>query len=543
MNGTPVYDAPTARAVGLPWLAAAVAPAGAYGERAFARLRPFARGCEAAAAARAAEIEALAGADADRLDAVADALRNAPDAAGTIARASMGEVLDDAGFLEIQRACDAIARVDALLDGLRAGAGNDGVRAVRDALEAGRSGKFGFYLADEFEPGLAPARIELQRRQAELDAARGREVERVALALGRDDLRGDEFVVMRTDLPAALPVGVRVLREAPTYVLCALDFGEAALLALDRRDAAAAALADWEERARASLSASIRARSAELFAATVALGEIDVLVAAARFARRYDCRAAEIVEGATLEFEAGRFLPLAAQLEAEGRAFVPLDVDLRDVAVLTGPNMGGKSVCLRTCGFVALCASFGLPVPARRARAALFDDVAWLGAGGDDEDGDDRDGGLLSSFAREVVRVRDVLERPAQGRLVLIDEFARTTTPAEAKALLIALLERLRALGACGMAATHLAGVASAAGVRHFAVRGLHGAAARVSPGDLHAALAALAAAMDYSIAEVSAETGAGSDALELSALLGLDERLIARARDHLWRGPADPLR
>lgn len=530
MKAAAVYDAATARALGFEWLAAALRPAGTYGERVFSELQPYARGQEPEARARACEIEGLARAGFDRLDAVAETLRTAPDALGSVSRASLGEILDDADFLEIQRCTDALARIDGLLEGMRDGVGNDGVRAVRAALERGRSGKYGFYLADEFEPGLTPARAELQRRQAELDAVRGRAIERIARTLGRDDLSGDEFVVMRTDLPAALPAGVRVLRDGPAYVLCAFDYGEDELAALTRRDAAAAALAGFEERARAALSAAIRERSAELFAAMATLGELDVLVAAARFSQRYDCRAAEIAEDATLQFERGRFLPLAVQLESEGRAFVPLDVDLHDVAVLTGPNMGGKSVCLRTCGFVALCAAFGLPVPAQRARVALFDDAAWLGAGGDGDEG----GGLLSSFAREVVRVREVLGRPARRRLVLIDEFARTTTPAEAKALLIALLERLRELGACGMAATHLAGVASAAEVRHFAVRGLQGAAARVPAGDLPAALAALGAAMDYSIEEVSGEGTGGSDALELSALLGLDERLIAEARRHL---------
>ncbi|HKU81513.1 MAG TPA: hypothetical protein VJP76_05010 [Candidatus Tumulicola sp.] len=536
MNAAPAYDQLTARALEFEWLADAVRPASAYGERSFAELRPFARGRENEARARALEIERMAAAVPERLDSIADALRNAPDALGAIARASMGEILDDADFLEVQRWCDAVERADALLDGLRAGAGNAGVRAVREALESGRSGKFGFYLADEFEPGLAAARGELQRRQAELDALRGRAIERAARELGRDDLTGDEFVVMRTDLPPVLPRGVRVLRDAPAYVLCALDYGDDDVRALERRDAAAAHAAACEERARAHLSASIRERSGELLAAANACGEIDVSIAAARFSQRYDCRAAEIAGDATLTFEGGRFLPLAVRLEGEGRAFVPLDVDLHDVAALTGPNMGGKSVCLRTCGFVALCAALGLPVPARRARVALFDDVAWLGAGADD---DDRAGGLLSSFAREVVRVRDVLERPAQHRLVLLDEFARTTTPAEAKALLVALLERLRALGACGLAATHLAGVAEAAGVRHFAVRGLLGATGSAPPGDLQAALTALAAAMDYSIAEVRGEAAAGSDALELAALLGLDQRLVGQARRHLeenWR-------
>jgi MutS domain V len=531
MKAEPLCDAPTAQALACHWLVEAVRPAGAYGDRLFETLRPYAPGRERDAQARAARIARIAASvDRARLDAVRDVLRGTPDVAATIARASMGDVLGDPSFLELLRFGDALESID---ESARAILGRSvlagGVVATRRALEAGRSGKFGFYLSDAFDGRLASARAELSGEQAALDAARGRAAAAAGSRLGRDDL-GDEFIVMRDDVRGPLPPGVRVLREAPTYFLCALDYDPETLAALERRDAAAARLAAVEEDARARLSAVVAGNAAPLDAAASALGEIDVLAAAARFAAQYGCCVAEIGERPHLSFEGGRFLPLAVELEAEGRTFVPIDVDLHDVAVLTGPNMGGKSVCLQTCGFVALCAAFGLPVPARSAHASLFESIAWLGIGGDEE----RLGGLLSSFAKEVVRLRDVLERRAARLFVLIDEFARTTTPPEAKALLIALLERLREEGACGLAATHLAGVAREAGVRHFAVRGLRGIPQPPPAHDLHAALAALAASMDYSIAAVGDDDGVGADALALAALLGLDARLVDDAYGHL---------
>jgi DNA mismatch repair ATPase MutS len=192
--------------------------------------------------------------------------------------------------------------------------------------------------------------------------------------------------------------------------------------------------------------------------------------------------------------------------------------------------MGGKSVCLRTVGFIALCAAFGLPVPAERASSGLFEEIAWLGIGSQD----DQPGGLLSAFAQEVVRLRDVLTRNRGRLLVLVDEFARTTTPLEGKALLVALLRRLRERAACGLAATHLASVAREAGARHFAVRGLRGIPQPPPTGDLHQALAALAASMDYSIAEVGPDDVADGDAIALASLLGLDAELVETARRHL---------
>lgn len=524
-----LLDGVTAQALDFAWLVKALAPASEYGRRIFAELAPFSPGEEDRALRRSAVVDALAqAADVARLDAVRDALRAAPDASGAVARASMGDVLGDAALFELQRFCDAAARVDSLLEGIAptGAVTSDAVGETAAALEGGRAGKFGFYLADGFDSALRDARERASRLQAEFDAARGRAAGVVARELGRDDVGADEFIVMRADADA-LPLGVRVVREAPTYYLCALEYDEPTLAAMARRDEAVDAVANAEERVRERLSEAVRLRAAELDRAMRRLGETDVLVSAARFARTYECRPARVVRGSEVHFKGGRFLPLAGELESSGRRFTPIDVELHDVAVLTGPNMGGKSVCLRTCGLVVLCAAFGLPVPAGDAQTGLFDEIAWLGIGADEN----LSGGLLSSFAREVVRLRDVMARSARKTFVLVDEFARTTTPHEGKALLVALIEVLRDRGACGMVATHLGGVANDAGARHFAVRGLRGIPERPSAADLGEALASLARSMDYTIAEVGeGQTEARADALALAGLLGLDGGLIEAA-------------
>ncbi len=528
-----LLDDLSVRALDAAWLRDALAPVSPYGDRAYLAVEPFRRGSEGQAQEHAARIVRLARAlDAARLDAVREVLRNVPDASPAIARASMGDALADANLLELQRFFDACERLDGLVGDCfeLPGVASDAVRASARALELGRSGRFGFYVADAFDERLAGARAALARAQAEYDAVRGRAHAAVAATLGRE-IAGNEFIVMRADLSGTLPAGVRVVREAPTYILCELDADEATLGALARRDEAAAAVAQEEELIRERLTAVIRAHAAALDLATRTFGEIDLLVAAARFAQAHRCAVPAIGEDATFSFRGGRHVALEHELQREGRAFTPIDVHLDDVAVLTGPNMGGKSVCLRTCGFIALCAAYGLPVPAMEANVPLFDEIVWLGAGTDVEMG-----GLLSSFAREVVRLRDALARPRERRLVLLDEFARTTTPREGRALLVAVLERLRATGARALAATHLDGVAPAAGARHFAVRGLRGIPHRPATDDLHAALVTLAASMDYAIEEVTREATRRSDAIALAALLGLDDALTASAYDALER-------
>ncbi len=523
-----LLDAATALVIGFEWLDKAVAPVSPYGERAFSQLLPFHAGEEAAARERAQQIAVAAAAlNAERLDAIRAALSQLPDAAGAVARASMGDLLDDPEFLELQRFCTTVERVESLLAPWthREPLANEGVHAVAAALAPGSRNQLGFYLADAFDGELKRARERLERARAELDSARGRERQRAAHELRRDEITGDEFVVMRDDVAGALPAGIRVLRESPTYRLCALEYGEASLAALERRDAAAALAGEAEERVRARLGEIVRERAAALDDAAAAIGSLDVTLAAARFAQRYRCVPATIDTERSLAFSRARFLPLEADLEAAGRRFVPLDLELYDTAVLTGPNMGGKSVCLQTCGFVALCAAFGLPVPAASARTSLFDQIAWLGLGREAQAG-----GLLSSFAREVLDLKAILARKAPRLLILADEFARTTTPHEGRALLVALLARLRERGACGMAATHLAGIPEAAAVRHFAVRGLRDIPAQPSRPDVADALSALAGAMDYTIAEVRGDEEPRADAIALTALLGMDEAFVAAA-------------
>lgn len=530
MKFAQLCDDATAQALGTAWLLRELAPASEYGRRELEALTPFRPGEESAAQARAQRISELAQAcEGARLDALRAAFGSAPDADGTIVRASMGSAPDDPESLELLRALDAMARVDALVDGVLAPCGNEVTATLARDLERGRSGTVAFYLDDAFDLKLREVRDAAGRAQADFDAAHGRLVAQIAAALGRERIDGDEFILMREDLRGGLPQHVRVVREAPTYLLCELDLDDALLALLARRDAAGDAVAQAEETVRERLAARIRESASELEGALSRFGQLDLLVTQARFARRHACSVPEILNHPRLEFRSGRFLALQAELEADARSYVPIDVELDDLAVLTGPNMGGKSVCLRTCGLIALLAAFGMPVPAESARVALFDELVWLGIGAEGEQG-----GLLSAFAREVLRLRDVLARPLARPLVLIDEFARTTNPAEGTAIVVATIGRLRARGAVGLVATHLDGVAAAAGVTHYAVRGLRNAPKRVIGGDLSAALAALAQAMDYSIGAVESAAEEHADAIALAELLGVEPQLVAAARSAL---------
>ncbi len=533
MSATEWIDRASAVAIGEEWLLSAIEPRSAYGARANANLRRFRPGEEREATEHAARIARVA----DRLDlALMDGalakIARLPDISAALAQIAVGDSLDDADALAFLRFADGALELQRALEGsddLPDCAGRS-VEELRVLFERGRVGSHAFYLHDSFDDALRSARVRFDEARARFESARGRLERGVAEALGRSTRFDEEFIVLREDLTGPLPEGVRVVREAPTYVLCEIDLDEESRAQLERREDAARSVALAEERVRAELARAIAAIADGLTRATAAIGEIDRVLSAAAWARRFDCRPAMLERTGEIQIVEGRWLPLQERLESAGGAFVPSSIAWSGAAIVTGPNMGGKSVALRTVGFIALCASLGLPVPAQSARLALPPMIRWLGIGPDDE----TRGALLSSFAEEAVRLRDAFRALAPRSLLLVDEFARTTTPREGFAILVAALQSARERDADIIAATHLAGVAAAAGARHFAVRGLRGIPTPSPGADIDRLLAALADCMDYRIEELSEDRRASSDALALASLLGVDEEIVLRARSIL---------
>lgn len=526
-----LWSAATAREIGADWLAAEIAPAGELGRRARERERPFRRGDEAAARASLERVSAVAAAhSAAVLDALHGLLASIPDPAAILVRAQSGGSLADADFFELLRFFDAMAQAPQLASGARFPPleFDAPLKEAADLLRIGRTPARSFYLAGAYDPALQRVRDAAESAQTRYDAARSRLFNRVARELGRETLGGGEFVVMRDALAGALPASVHVVREAPTYLLCELALDEEALAALGALTDASEEVANKEDAVRARLSAAIVGASASIEQALRVLGEIDSLTARARFAQRYAAGNTQIADGGKVAFNEARFPPLEMRLKAGGHSYTPISLELDGVGALTGPNMGGKTAALRTCGFVAACVALGVPVPAQSASVSLYHEIAWIGAGGTLEEGT-----LLSAFGQEVVELQRFLDSGAAGKLALIDEFARTTSPREGRALLVALLEVLRERGTAALAATHFPHVAESAQVPHYAIAGLR--ALPEPPAnrnlELDDALDRIAQLMDYRVARVVDDALPQADALALADVLGLDGELIARAR------------
>ena len=517
-------DALTAERIGAAWLHGALAPAGDFGRRAQDAAPPFGPGDEAVARRRCAQIVDLAARlDPDGVAHVRSMVRRAPDPTDIVSRATAGDPLSDVDFFELGRLAAALEATAAAWDAAGGGAAGrpPTIAPLAGVLAPGRAGG-AFYLADAFDPALIPARAAYAAADAEVAGARRQLAESLDPAF-QPPAGAEEFIVMR-DLMPTVPAGLRVVREAPGYRLLTVELDADALAAVDRREAALAQLGRTEDLVRRALAQEVARYGPAVLAAGRALGELDCTLARVAFTQRWGGCVPEL-GGRRFAFSAASFVPLRAALSDAGLPYTPISLDLGGAAVLTGPNMGGKSAALATCGFLSACVAAGLPPPAQRAALPLFASVAWVG--GEPPLPRER---LLSAFGAEVVRTRDALSASPPA-LVLVDEFARTTGPHEGRALLVALVETLAARGVFALVATHFEGVARAARVPHYSIAGLGPRAldAHAAP-DVHAALDALAKAMDYRIVAADGDARSPSDALALAGLLGLDAAVVERA-------------
>ncbi|MBO4838823.1 MAG: hypothetical protein J5493_05570 [Lachnospiraceae bacterium] len=412
--------------------------------------------------------------------AVADlqhALSELKDLSGTFAN-GMTQALTEVELFELSAYCRRMQELRRLAEALPsyprlAGTQLEPVEDALRVLDPADSGLAGFYIEDARTPELAEARA--AKRAAELQ-----------------------------------------LRTAP-------EEGREALL--KQRQEAARREEDALQVVYAQMSADLRPHLPLLQRNAAAAGRLDAGIAKSLLARRFGCVRPEM-GGEDLVLEEAVHPQVAAALSERGRTFTPITMTLsRGVTVLTGANMGGKSIALKTALLNAALALSGCFVFARSARVPFFDRIEVI-----NRDFSNASQGL-SSFGGEILRLKEALEDLREGGLSLIvmDELARGTNAREGAQIARGTVNYLADKNAVTLLATHYDGAAEGA-VRHYQVKGLarREDASWTGTAEGRDGLRLIENAMDYGLIEVKPGTECPRDAIAICRLLGLPEEILS---------------
>ena len=201
------------------------------------------------------------------------------------------------------------------------------------------------------------------------------------------------------------------------------------------------------ERILTELTGFVSAEADALLIAESVMGQIDFLIAKARYART--------IKGTKPTFKEDRtiYLPNAFHPLLDKDTVVANTIEFIDdveTVIITGPNTGGKTVTLKTLGLIIVMAQSGLLIPTLDgSQLSIFENV-YCDIG--DEQSIEQS---LSTFSSHMKNIVEILQDADQNSLILFDELGAGTDPSEGAALAMSILDYVRRLGSLVMATTH----------------------------------------------------------------------------------------
>ncbi|MCF0244439.1 MAG: Smr/MutS family protein [Bacteroidaceae bacterium] len=263
-----------------------------------------------------------------------------------------------------------------------------------------------------------------------------------------------------------------------------------------------------------NITSEIRPLVDSLMFALEMLAKIDFVQAKTSFAESIKAVEPTIEDRPVLDWVQARHPLLQISLAKEGRQIVPLDVLLthkKRILIISGPNAGGKSVCLKTVGLLQYMLQMGLPIPvSENSKTCLFENI-FIDIG--DEQSIEND---LSTYSGHLLNMKNMMRHANARTLILIDEFGTGTEPLIGGAIAEAVLEQFCKRKAYGVITTHYQNL------KHFA--------------DSHEMVANGAMLYDRHKMEALFQLAIGrpgsSFAVEIARKIGLPEDVIARATE-----------
>lgn len=252
------------------------------------------------------------------------------------------------------------------------------------------------------------------------------------------------------------------------------------------------------------------------------LGWIDFLQSKASFAITTGCFLPLLSKEPVIEWFHARHPLLFLSHQAQKKSVVPLDITLNEssrIIIISGPNAGGKSVCLKTVGLVQYMLQCGLLIPVKEGSSSGLFNHIFIDIG--DEQSLEND---LSTYSSHLLYMQYFLDHADNRTLFLIDEFGAGTEPQVGGAIAETILEELNKRKSYGVVTTHYTNLKLMAGKNNGIING--------------------AMAFDRVKMEplFKLETGkpGSSFAFEIARKIGLDETILNKAADKAGRTQFD---
>ena len=183
------------------------------------------------------------------------------------------------------------------------------------------------------------------------------------------------------------------------------------------------------------------------------LAEIDFIRAKAHFSIQTNATKPSLEDKQILDWTMAIHPLLQLSLAKHNKKVVPLDIELTQnqrILIISGPNAGGKSVCLKTVGLLQYMLQCGMPVPMHeRSHAGLFGSI-FIDIGDEQSIEDD-----LSTYSSHLTNMKTMMKSCNKRSLILIDEFGGGTEPQIGGAIAEAVLKRFNEKGTFGVITTH----------------------------------------------------------------------------------------
>ena len=262
-----------------------------------------------------------------------------------------------------------------------------------------------------------------------------------------------------------------------------------------------------------AITEEIRPEVPQILETEAYLGDVDFLRAKALFALDINAIVPELSKKPLLDWREAYHPVLLLNFRRLGKTVVPLTIRLTDnrILVISGPNAGGKSVCLKTAAMLQYMVQCGLPVPMSEASTMGFFKQLLIDIGDEQSIEDD-----LSTYSSHLRNMKHFVRYADAQTLLLIDEFGTGTEPLIGGAIAEAVLTQLNEQKAFGVITTHYGNL------KHLAERteGIINGAMLYDRGQLKP------------LFQLSIGQAGSSFAVEIARQIGLPETIIQRATD-----------